>query len=238
MHRPPSRILRWLCCIAVGVCLAVPVAARPVVIELFTSQGCSSCPPADALIGELARDPSVLALAFHVDYWDYLGWIDRFALSAAAERQRRYVTALRLASAYTPQMVVDGQTDLVGTDAAALRALLHGPRPGVPIAITLGDALLEIELPAQPSAGGGGDVTLYAYLAEARSPIRRGENAGRTLREFNVVRGSVALGRWAGGARRFTVPVRTLPADATAVAVVLQRPDQGPVLGAASRPLH
>jgi hypothetical protein len=220
-----------------AACAAAPAAARPVVIELFTSQGCSSCPPADALLGELARDPDVLALAFHVDYWDYLGWTDRFALPAGTLRQRRYVTALRLASAYTPQMVVDGQTDLVGTDAVALRALLRRPRPEVPIAITLADAMLDIELPTQPAAGSG-ELTLYAYLAEARSPVGRGENAGRTLREFNIVRGSVALGRWDGRSRHFAVPVQTLPTDATAVAVVLQRPGPGAVLGAASRPLR
>ena len=237
MPRPLHRILFWLSCVAGCVCLAAPAAARPLVIELFTSQGCSSCPPADALLGELARDPGVLALAFHVDYWDYLGWTDRFAMPAATERQRRYVAALRLASAYTPQMVIDGQTDLPGTGAAAIRSLLRSPRPEVPIAITLEDAQLEIELPSQPSAGSG-DVTLYAYLPEARSTIGRGENAGRTLREFNVVRGSVPLGRWEGKSRRFTVPVRTLPEDAAAGAVVLQRPGQGAVLGAASRPLR
>src|ERR1700690_3350803 len=234
MHHPLPRILLWLSCIAGGGCLAAPAAPRPVVVELFTSQGCSSCPPADALLGELARAPGVLALAFHVDYWDYLGWNDRFALPAATERQRRYVAALRLASAYTPQMVVDGQTELVGADRAAIEPLLRGPRLGVPIAITLQDAQLDIELPSQPAAASA-DVTLYAYVAEARSAIGRGENAGRILREFNIVRESLPLGRWEGESRRFTVPVRKLPEDATAVAVLVQRPGQGPVVGAASR---
>jgi hypothetical protein len=230
-------MLLCLSCLVGAACVAARAAPSPVVVELFTSEGCSSCPPADALLGELARNPGVVALAFHVDYWDYLGWTDRFALPAAAARQRRYVAALRLASAYTPQMVIDGQTDLVGTDRAALGPLLRDPRPGIPIAISLQDAQLEIELPSDPAAGDA-EVTLISYLAEASRAIGRGENAGRILREFNVVRETRLLGRWQGERRRFTVPVRTLPADATAVAVLVQRPDQGPLLGAASRPVR
>src|ERR1700681_2881762 len=108
---PPSfavvLALTALACACAGGAIAAP---RPAVVELYTSQGCSSCPPADALLGELKRQPNVLALAFHVDYWDSIGWLDHFALPMARERQRRYVETLGLSSAFTPQVVVDGRS--------------------------------------------------------------------------------------------------------------------------------
>src|SRR5215472_15938734 len=110
----------WPLAAAIFVTLAFPKLSeaqpRPAVVELFTSEGCSSCPPADAYLGELAGRPDVLALAFHVDYWDDLGWRDRFGLSQAVERQRNYARSLRLGSVYTPQVVVDGSTDYVGSN--------------------------------------------------------------------------------------------------------------------------
>jgi hypothetical protein len=99
----------------------------PAVVELYTSQGCSSCPPADALLGELSRMPNVLALAFHVDYWDSIGWHDKFALPLARERQRRYVETLRLSSAFTPQVVVDGRSSFVGSDKPRILAAMAEP---------------------------------------------------------------------------------------------------------------
>src|SRR5271157_4122233 len=108
-----------LCCAA-----AASAEPRPAVVELFTSEGCSSCPPAEAYVGELAQRADVLALAFHVDYWDDLGWRDRFGLPEAVQRQRAYANALRLSSVYTPQVVVDGHEDCVGSDRGSIgRAL-------------------------------------------------------------------------------------------------------------------
>jgi hypothetical protein len=233
MRRPRLRILLWLCGLAGGSCLAAPPVPRPAVLELFTSEGCSSCPPAEALLGELAGQPGVLALAFHVDYWNSLGWTDRFALPEATARQARYVTALGLASAYTPQLVLDGRTDLLGTDRAGVVRELRTTRAGVAILITRQDAQLQITLPAQPDVPDA-TVSLFAFAAEAVSPVTRGENAGRTLHEFNIVRTSLALGRWHGESRRFSVPERLLSGDATAVAVLVQRAPQGPILAAAS----
>jgi hypothetical protein len=237
MSPPRLRILLWLCSLAGGSCLAAPDAPRPAVLELFTSQGCSSCPPADALLGELAREPGVLALAFHVDYWNDLGWNDRFALPESTVRQGRYVAALRLASPYTPELVIDGRTDLVGTDRAGIARELRATRAGVAIAITRQDAQLQITLPTQAGTPDA-EVTLFAYVAESVSPVTRGENAGRTLHEFNIVRTILPLGRWHGESRRFTVPQRALTGDATAVAVLVQRAPQGPILGAATCPVR
>src|SRR5438309_7939527 len=127
----------------VYVALAVaPVQAgeRPIVVELFTSEGCSSCPPADALLAELAKRPDVLALSFHVDYWDRLGWKDPFSSRAATDRQNRYAKLLKLATVYTPQIVVDGRWEAVGSDRADVERALdraRRDRPEVPVTLTL-----------------------------------------------------------------------------------------------------
>jgi hypothetical protein len=130
-------------CLLVGVALCCALAAhaqpRPVVVELFTSQGCSSCPPADAYLGQLSRHSDVLALAFHVDYWDDLGWRDRFALPQAAERQNVYARNLHRSSLYTPQLVVDGRFDSLGHAEAVARALSER-RDGVPVTVSVRDA--------------------------------------------------------------------------------------------------
>ena len=105
----------------------------PAVVELYTSQGCSSCPPADALLGELSQMPNVLALAFHVDYWDSIGWRDHFALPTAVRRQQQYVETLGLSSAFTPQVVVDGRSSFVGSDKRRILAAIAEPLNTIPI---------------------------------------------------------------------------------------------------------
>jgi len=206
--------------------------ARPLVIELYTSQGCSSCPPADAFLGELAERPDVLALAFHVDYWDGLGWPDRFELPIAAQRQARYVRRLRLPSAYTPQMVVDGRNDVAGFDRRGVSQWLGTPHRGVPVQLSVTAGMLIIRVAAAPGSPVG-DVLLLPYLRRADTPIGRGENAGRRLREFNVVRGLYPVGRWHGAAAEWRVSLSALPADAGDVAVLVQEPEAGPMIGAA-----
>jgi hypothetical protein len=210
---------------------------RPVVVELFTSQGCSSCPPADAYLGRLSARSDVLALAFHVDYWDSLGWRDRFALAQSVERQNIYARNLHHSSVYTPQLVIDGQYDAIGSNETAVARALGEQREGVPVALSVRDAAVRVELGA--SAGRPrSDVVLVAYLRHAVSAVGRGENAGRTLEEFNIVRAMRTLGAWRGEARSFEVPIASLPADATDVAVLVQPYGQAPIIGAAAHTLR
>jgi hypothetical protein len=180
---------------------------RPVVVELFTSQGCSSCPPADALLAELARTRAdVLPLAFHVTYWDRLGWPDRFALPAATARQRGYAAIAGVGTVYTPQMVVDGVTDVVGSDRPrVLSAIGRAAREvAVPVRLVRGREGLTVEVGA---GAGSGLVLLVGFDPEHRTPVARGENAGRVLVEANIVRSLPELGPWAGAARIVQVPV-------------------------------
>ena len=211
-------------------------AATPVVIELFTSQGCSSCPPAEALLGELIRRPNVVALAYHVDYWDDLGWKDRFAIPQSVQRQRGYAQRLSSSGAFTPQAVISGDTSVVGSNRAALDRALAEPRDALAVVLSKADAKLQIDLPErwrEPM-----DLYVISYLSEATTPIGRGENAHRSLKEFNIVRSFVRVGRWDGTPQRMTVPLDSIPGDATAVAAVLQRPNQGAITGAATLTLR
>ena len=139
----------------------------------------------------------VLALTFHVDYWDDLGWRDRFALPSAAQRQRAYAKNLGLASVYTPQVIIDGHQNFVGSDRSSIGKALAHPRNGAAIDLSLQEGELRVALAAQQGVVES-EVLLVAYQRTAVSPIARGENAGRTLREFNVVRDFRTLGRWQG----------------------------------------
>ena len=221
-----------LCCAA-----EVSAQARPAVVELFTSEGCSSCPPAEAYIGELAQRPSVLALAFHVDYWDDLGWRDRVGLPEAVLRQQAYAKSLRLVSVYTPQVVVDGSRDFVGTDRTSINRQLKDNREGVAVTLAVQDGELRVDV-SGAAGGAPSDVVLIAYQRSAVSAIGRGENSGRTLAEFNIVRAIQNLGSWAGGAQQYHAPVKGLPGEATDVAVLVQVAGQGRITGAVAHALH
>jgi len=221
----------------VGLIDAAPRAAaqatvrRPVVAELFTSQGCSSCPPAEALLGEIAMTrPDVLPLAFHVTYWDRLGWPDPFSLAAATARQRAYAASLRLDELYTPELVVDGQRDVVGSDRAGVFAALSASRPAAAAAVPLHLARTDAGINIAVGAGSGtGALLLLGYDSARRTAVARGENGGRTLLETNIVRAIVPLGTWQGAPL-----VRVAPRPAGEhFAVLLQAPD-GRMLGAAA----
>jgi hypothetical protein len=214
-----------------------PALSRPAVVELFTSEGCSSCPPAEAYVGDLARRADVLALAFHVDYWDDLGWRDRFELPEAVQRQRLYARNLRLASIYTPQIVVDGRGDFVGSDRASIAAALAQSRAGVGVAVAIRDGEIEIDLAAADGAQPS-EVLLVSYERSAVSAIGRGENAGRTLAEFNIVRSIRSLGAYDGRLQQYRAAVKTLPSDATDVAVLVQSVGQSAIIGAAAHSLR
>ena len=222
----------WLCCTA-----GASAQQRPLVVELFTSEGCSSCPPAEAAIGQLSTRADIVALAYHVDYWDELGWRDRFGLAQSVQRQNTYARNLHHASVYTPQIVIDGRFDTVGADGSALAKALAAQRTSAPLNLSLREAELLVDIGAQPQSPGC-DVLLVPYLRHAVSAIGRGENAGRNLEEFNIVREVRILGGWKGEPKAFRVPVSSLPRDATDVAVLIQPAGQGPMVGAAIQPLR
>jgi hypothetical protein len=237
--------LRWVTAAFIGFAGLAHAEPRPAVIELFTSEGCNSCPPAEAYVGELAGRSDVLALAFHVDYWDDLGWRDRFGLSQSVERQRTYARSLRLSGVYTPQVVIDGRADYVGSNRGAIDRALKSNRDGVPVSLSVidGEARVRLGLPGGPGGSRGdalqngqpADVVLVAYLRKAVSPIGRGENAGRTLEEFNIVRAVQPMGHWDGSAQEFHTKLASLPPDTTDVAVLVQSPGQGGIVAAATQ---
>ncbi len=211
-------------------------ADRPVVVELFTSQGCSSCPPANAYLNEMAKEMAkgrsdVLPLAFHVTYWDRLGWKDPFSLQAATERQDVYGHRFGDGS-YTPEIVVDGASSHVGSHredvGAAIEAAKRRSKTAAAISVSKDGGNLVIEV---GSGSGSGKVLLIGFDRDHQTAIRRGENSGRTLQEANVVRSIRAVGDWQGTALRLS---EKLP-EGEDVAVILQAPD-GKIVGA-SRPL-
>ena len=220
-----------MCALALAWSSVTWAATRPAVVELYTSEGCSSCPPADQLLGTLARRPDVLALAFHVRYWDSLGWPDRFALSDSDLRQSRYAHLLRLSSVFTPQIVVDGQRSFIGSDQRGILPALGAAREGVAIRLESKPDQLRIDV-ATSASPAAADVLLLALLPETQTAIGRGENSGRTLREVNVVRANIALGRWNGSAQSYTLSRSVLPADATEAAILVQQDGQRAILGA------
>ncbi|MEZ5459713.1 MAG: DUF1223 domain-containing protein [Steroidobacteraceae bacterium] len=218
------------------LCLALLQArawASPTVVELFTSQGCNSCPPAEAYLGELAQRSDVLALSYHVDYWNYLGWKDPHALPVATERQRAYAKQLRLRTVFTPQMIIDGRTSLVGSDRRRVETRLgQGRELNLPVSVILEqDELVVLLGPDQSPAPA--DTLLIPYRRTAHSFIAAGENRGLRLKEFNVVREVRNVGRTSAQSRRLSVAIDSIPPDATDVAVLLQRPLQGEIVGAA-----
>ncbi|RAU23905.1 DUF1223 domain-containing protein [Paramagnetospirillum kuznetsovii] len=213
---------------------AVRAEPMPVVVELFTSQGCSSCPPADRLLGELAKRPSLITLAYHIDYWDRLGWKDPFSLKAATSRQNAYAHSLNLPTIYTPQMVIQGATDVVGFDRPAVLAALESKRDGLPIHLSRADGKLAVEL----GAGVPAEITVVAYGGESETRVARGENAGRILKDYSIVRVVYPLGLWDGSAKTVSLDLSSVPDSATMVAVLVQGAGQGRMLGAATIPLR
>lgn len=206
-------------------------AAHPVVIELFQSQGCSSCPPANANLMALSQRPDVLALSFGVTYWDQLGWKDTFASQQFTTRQWDYARALHHDNVFTPQVVVNGRIDGVGAAPGEIEKLMkRGDRaaPG-PLVTIAGGA---VQVSAAQAPGKAADVWLVRYDPRiVQVPIRRGENAGRTLPHRDVVRQLVRLGGWNGRAAHFSLPAS--PDPALRSAVLVQSAGAGPILAAA-----
>ncbi len=207
---------------------AAAAPAAPVVVELFQSQGCSSCPPANANINAIAQRPDLLVLSFGVTYWDDLGWRDTFARPEFTARQRAYAKGLHKGGVATPQVVVNGRRDLVGADPRALAAAVRTAPPAA-AAIALSATSVTVAPVAAPN--GEADVWLVRYDPQVREvAIRRGENGGRTLPHRNIVRELTNLGRWSGPSRTW----RVSPGEAgLRTAVLVQAPNGGPILAAA-----
>src|SRR5262245_52603103 len=208
---------------------------RPVVVELFTSEGCSSCLPADAFLGELTKRPTVVPLAFHVDYWDYIGWKDPYASPAFTQRQHDYVTALGLHMPYTPQMVVDGHTDVVGSERDDVEAAIGkaGAQPKLAVSIEKDGAGYRAVIPAADApAGGPATVWLALFDSQRETRVARGENGGRMLKEYNIVREWRQIGSWDGHALTLPLPMPDKPGQDGCAGIVQTGP-VGPVLGAA-----
>jgi hypothetical protein len=210
----------------------------PTVVELFTSQGCSSCPPADALLGEIAERSDIIGLTFNVDYWDYLGWRDTLASPANTGRQHAYAQTMGRRSVYTPQMVVGGKFDVVGSDRAALtRAIVRDRgRDDATLEISFarkGDMVL-VRIAGRAHADDA-NIVLFRYTDKERIEIARGENAGNHLSYYNVVRDFRSLGLWRGGSMEIALAADDLAKDGVdGFAVMVQMRHNGPIVGAAT----
>jgi hypothetical protein len=206
---------------------------NPVVLELYTSQGCSSCPPADELMHELARRDDVIALALHVDYWDYIGWKDTFASPAFTRRQHQYANAAGQRSVYTPQMIIEGQDFVIGSRWRELTRLIREhteDQSGVQITLTKSGNRLNIQANAKPGGSNDYDVHVVRYTPQTDVAIRRGENAGRTFSYVNTVTNWTTVGMW-DAARAYDTTVRL--SGSSPVVVIVQEAGFGKIVGAA-----
>jgi hypothetical protein len=239
-------ISRWSGALGVCAIIAVirPAHADPrTVVELFTSQGCSSCPPADRIVGELARDPSVIALSMPIDYWDYLGWKDTLADSRFSARQKAYSRVRGDRNVYTPQMIVNGSAQVIGSDRAAIDSAIDstGKAEGVmsvPVSMTLSGKQINVSVEASKvAATGRAEVWLCSVSRVVPISIGRGENRGQQVTYFNVVRNLVKVGDWNGAAVSWTVPLDSISGNSVDAAVVYvqdgSRDKPGAMLGAA-----
>ncbi len=241
--------MTWWSRAALGVCAVIafvrPAAADPrAVIELFTSQGCSSCPPADKLLGDLARDPSVIALSLPIDYWDYLGWKDTLADSRFTARQRAYSRARGDREVYTPQAVVNGSLHVIGSDRDAIEGAIEETARGgavmsVPVSLSIEGQELTVSVAAadQHAARKHGEVWVCSIARVVPIQVARGENGGRELTYYNVVRGVMKLGDWNGSSASWSVPLEKIVREGVDGAVVYvqdgSRDRPGLMLGAA-----
>jgi hypothetical protein len=233
--------------------LSTPALSEPrAVVELFTSQGCSSCPAADKLLGELAQDPSLLTMSLAVDYWDYLGWKDTLALHGHTVRQRAYADARGDRAVYTPQVVINGIVHVLGSDKAAIEKAIAQTRSTaaplkLPVSMAVADGKVTVSVPAAAGDAQSAEVWLCPVTAKTPVMIGRGENNGKTLTYHNVVRRWVKLGDWNGKAASFSLSVADLPkgdyslADIDRVDVIVQAgvaAKPGLMLGAGSAALR
>lgn len=237
---------------AFGACVVVVCASSAsgqsqprAVVELFTSQGCSSCPPADKIIGELAKDPSVIALSMPIDYWDYLGWKDTLADARFSARQKAYSGMRGDRDVYTPQAVVNGAMQVIGSDREQIDGAIKDTGRSkavmsVPVSMTVAGKEVKVTVAASNKDSGlpsHGEVWICSVAKAVPITVGRGENKGRELTYYNVVRSWLKVGDWNGTASNWTVPLENVTRDGVDAAVVYvqdgNRDRPGAMLGAA-----
>lgn len=231
----------WLAAISALLTLngahAGPVK-QPVFVELYTSQGCTSCPPADQILGEIRNRDDVVALSFSIDYWDYIGWRDTLAKRENTMRQQAYEKALPSHRVYTPQMVIDGVRDVVGNQRkdvmdAIQRRLSETQGIKLPIALSqIGDEI-QVRIGAMTGTRPSATVWIAHTLSSRTVNIGGGENGGRSVTYHNIVRGFAAVGKWSGDAVVLELPAQGVPGETTDGVAVWVQAGTGPVLGAA-----
>ena len=239
MPRLTVMMLAWM-----TVVLPISVQARPVVLELFTSQGCSSCPPADKLLAQMGDDPAVIALSLHVDYWDKLGWKDVFSSSALTDRQRTYSLLQGKNNVFTPQLMVDGQISTIGSNESAVRDAIkqaHIQQADLPLSLMPDEAKQQLAVYIVPSKNAAlpaqGTIYAFYYTRKAVTAVTRGENGGSTLTNINNVTHIESVGKWlANTAFSGLIALPKTPDEA--VAVIVQKDIQGRIIGAANYAPH
>jgi hypothetical protein len=241
------RMVRTAPFLALGTVMMIavvsPARADPrAVLELFTSQGCSSCPAADKLAGQLATDPSLVVLSLSIDYWDYLGWKDTLALPRHSIRQRAYARSRGDRQVYTPQVVINGSLHALGSNQDAIEQAIAQSRRNqatlsLSVTVSVKDDQVAVSVPAGKNDRASGEVWLCAVAKSIPVAVGRGENNGRTITYHNVMRKWVKLGDWTGEAKTWTAPIGELKANgADAAAVIVQggsADNPGPMFGAA-----
>ena len=246
MRRSPGLSAGAVAALAVIV-FAAPGLAEPTmhapkaVLELFTSQGCSSCPPADALLAELGKRPGYVTLSYSVDYWNYLGWRDTLSSAANSDRQREYARMRGDGSVYTPQVVVDGMTHVNGSNGAAIEMALRNAAKrlhdvSVPLNMHAEGDTLVIGIGAAPDKSDKRSATIWLAIAkdEETVSIARGENRGKTLSYYHPVRELTPIGVWNGEAMTLRLPLKDLKTmGGDCLVALLQVANAGPILGAA-----
>lgn len=232
----------WLIGMALATALSIATrmpamaqTAKPImVLELFTSQGCNSCPPADALMAEWIKQPDVLPLSLHVDYWDYLGWKDTFGKKGHSKRQHEYAQSMGKRQIYTPQAVIDGQFQAVGSDQNAVAQAISKARKAqrVTLQAEYSKGAWQIRAPSIADWQGEAKILLCRYDRKQEVTIERGENTGRTITYLNVARAWNTFGEWKGQAASYRLPdLGEIDWNKEGVVVMLQSLN-GPILGA------
>ena len=230
--------------LAAVLALAAPAAAETLrahpkaVVELFTSQGCASCPPADALLSSLAGDDDVITLAYHVDYWDYVGWPDTFGSADNSNLQRAYAKGWNSSRIYTPQMVINGTKDVVGSRRTEVQNALDAATLSLPVDITMTSHMIKVSVQSRVGARDA-VVWLVTYRDRAEVTIDKGDNAGKTMVYTQVVTSRQPLGLWEGATgANLKLPLPEILNDgSTGIAVIVQQESNGlpgPILGAAT----